>query len=145
MLACSRSTQKTLQKHTERDTNEIALSCVYELWGEAKCLVAFHPSTSNNSIGLAVPATGIEGLLPGSVMLCACPRSLFHGSESSPVGDLRGRSTVRSSTFAYAAATSAEDQVGGRVVGIPHSSQGLQGLSGSAQPRKAALSLFHTE
>lgn len=49
----------------------------------------------------------INGLLPGSVMLCACPRPLFHGSGSWPIVDLHALTTARSATFAYAAATPA--------------------------------------
>jgi len=63
----------------------------------------------------------INGLFPGSVVLCACPRPLFHGSNSCLVADLHGLSTACRITFADAAATPAGDEeAGGRGANAPH-------------------------
>lgn len=59
-------------------------------------------------------------LVPSSELLCACPRPLLHGSNSCPIVDLHGLSTVCSITFAEAAAAPAGyEGIGGRGAQTP--------------------------
>lgn len=87
-----------------------------------------------------------NGLFPGSVMFSACPRPLFHGSNSCPIVELHGPSTVCSIMFAYKAATPAGYKEVEVEAPMHHAGQpavGLPGLHRSVQQSKTALWLFH--
>lgn len=75
-------------------------------------------------------------------VLRACPRPLLHGSNSCPIADLHGLSTVCSITFAEAAASPAGDEdAGGRGAQIPHLASQLWACIAWGSPETLSLPL----